>query len=145
MMASALTRSAILDLDYLLKQIIEDLQLTPTQYREAVEHYEAVGRYLDHPRSPLAHLRPQIFPQGSMALQTTVKPIGRQEYDLDLVSQTLPSGQHPMWLLRSPSPARHNASQQGSSVAPTAGRRRKHSETGGLLGRRHPGEGGLPT
>jgi SMODS domain-containing protein len=97
-MASALTRSVIPDLDYLLKQIIEDLQLTPTQYKEAVEHYEAVGRYLEHQGSPLAHLQPVIFPQGSMALQTTVKPIGRQEHDLDLVSQTLPSGRDPMWL-----------------------------------------------
>lgn len=97
-MASALTRSVVPDLDYLLKQVIEDLQLTPTQYKEAVEHYEAVGRYLEHPSSPLAHLHPWIFPQGSMALQTTVRPMGRLEHDLDLVSQTLPSGRNPMWL-----------------------------------------------
>jgi hypothetical protein len=98
MMASTLTQSAIPDLDYLLKQVIQDLQLTPTQYEEAVKHYEAVGRYLEHADSPLFHLRPAMFPQGSMALQTTVKPIGRQEHDLDIVSQTLPSGRDAMWL-----------------------------------------------
>ncbi len=97
-MASTLSRSAIGDLDYLLEQVIADLQLTPTQYKEAVQHYEAVGRYLEHPRSPLAHLRPRIYPQGSMALQTTIRPIGRQEHDLDLVSQSDPSGAHPLWL-----------------------------------------------
>ncbi len=98
MASSALSWSTVQEIDFLLEKVVEDLQLTPTQYKAAVDHYEAVGRYLEHPKSPLAQLRPAIYPQGSMALQTTIKPIGRQEHDLDLVQQTLPSGRDPMWL-----------------------------------------------
>lgn len=73
------------DLDYLLAQVAEDLQLTETHYRTAKSRYEAVGRWLGDPGSPFAKLQPKIYPQGSMALGTTVKPYGRLEYDLDLV------------------------------------------------------------
>jgi hypothetical protein len=97
-LATALSLTAIPDIDFLLRAIVADLQLTPTQYQRAVDRYEAVGRYLERPDSPLARLSPRVFPQGSMALQTSIKPIDRLEHDLDLVSQTLPSGHNPIWL-----------------------------------------------
>jgi hypothetical protein len=89
--ASALQTSALMDLDFLLTKITEDLQLTPTQYDNAVEKYGAVAKWVQAPNSALAYLAPDIYPQGSMALRTTLRPRGRVEYDLDLVCEMKPT------------------------------------------------------
>lgn len=60
-----------------------ELDLTPTQHARAVEHYEAVGSYLDE--GPLMVYSPLIFTQGSIAIGTATKPIGKEEYDIDLM------------------------------------------------------------
>jgi hypothetical protein len=86
-MATAVQTSAAADLDFLLEKIVEDLQLTPTQYQDAAEKYRAISNWLQAPESPLASMGPIIYPQGSMALQTTVRPRGREEYDLDAVCE----------------------------------------------------------
>ena len=86
-MATALQTSAAIDLDFLLEKIVEELQLTPTQYQDAVQKYRALGDWLQAPESPLAAMMPFIYAQGSMALQTTLKPRGRVEYDLDAVCE----------------------------------------------------------
>lgn len=80
------------DLDYLLGEVARALQLTPTQYELAVDHYTAVADWLAAPDSPLARFKPRIYPQGSMAIETTVRPRTRDEHDLDLVCQLLPTG-----------------------------------------------------
>lgn len=71
------------------------LELTPTQYREAETKYRAVGRWLADSDSLLAFWEPEIYPQGSMLLGTTVRPYGRNEYDLDLVCQIHYCAQQP--------------------------------------------------
>lgn len=80
------------DLDYLLAEVARALQLTPEQYALAVKHYIAVGEWLAAPDSPIARYRPWIYAQGSMALETTVRPRSHEEYDLDLVCQMLTTG-----------------------------------------------------
>ncbi|ATB49883.1 nucleotidyltransferase [Corallococcus macrosporus] len=91
MLSPPISRTPLLSanpsLDYLLAQVAEAVQLTTTQYTKATEHYEAVARWLEADDSLLAKLSPRIYPQGSMALETTVKPRGEVEYDLDLVCQ----------------------------------------------------------
>ncbi|MGO9454322.1 MAG: nucleotidyltransferase [Candidatus Binataceae bacterium] len=72
-------------LDELLDGICEVLQITATQYDDAVSKYEAVGTWLAAGGSPLEHIADDIFAQGSMALGTTVKPLGQEEFDLDLI------------------------------------------------------------
>jgi len=72
-------------LELFLDQIGVQLQLSDTQVKEAESHYDAVSKWLGAPGSPLARLDPNIYAQGSLRLKTTVKPIGRDEYDLDLV------------------------------------------------------------
>lgn len=88
-------------LNDLLVRIAVSLQLTPTQYLDAVRHYEAVAKWLSAPDSLLARFAPGIFPQGSLRIGTTVRPIGRDEYDLDLVCELLAMlGFHdPVWVL----------------------------------------------
>jgi len=61
------------------------LQLTKTQYKEAEAHYLSVAEWLRAPASPIATLNPDIYPQGSLRIGTTVRPWWREEYDLDLV------------------------------------------------------------
>src|ERR1044072_8753851 len=91
-MAAPYLASANADLDYLLTEVARALQLTAEQYALAVKHYRAVGIWLAAPDSPLFRFRPSIYPQGSMALETTVRPRFRDEYDLDLVCQLLTTG-----------------------------------------------------
>jgi hypothetical protein len=85
-------------LDELLDEICLTLQITPTQFELAEQHYRAVGEWLASAESALHTLKPDIYPQGSMALRTTVKPREREEYDLDLVLEVSPSGPNAMQL-----------------------------------------------
>lgn len=75
--------------DHVLDEIGRHLQITPSQFARAVQAYEAVGEWLRRKGSALAPYRPEIFPQGSMALRTTVKPLRGDEFDLDLVVQVI--------------------------------------------------------
>lgn len=69
-----------------LEQICQALELTPSQHEEAKRRYEAVGAWLGQSEDMLlAQLT--IYPHGSVALGTTVKPHGRLEHDVDLVSR----------------------------------------------------------
>lgn len=68
----------------ILEQICQELELTPTQFETAKSRYEAVGRHLSEADSPLLAVS-EIYPQGSISIGTTVKPLGREEFDIDLV------------------------------------------------------------
>lgn len=61
------------------------VDLSDAQRVLADERYEAVGDWLKNPRSPLARHYIRIFPQGSLRLGTAVRPIGQDEFDLDIV------------------------------------------------------------
>lgn len=74
------------ELDALLFEVCEELQLAPTRYTLAVERYGVVNRLLERPGSPFQFFYPRIFPQGSMALGTTSKPV-EGPHDLDFVLQ----------------------------------------------------------
>jgi Second Messenger Oligonucleotide or Dinucleotide Synthetase domain len=79
------TRQA--QLDDLLARVCFELQLSPTRYQEAVDRYQAVCRWLEAEGSPVSNYMPTIYPQGSMRIGTTVKPLGREEHDLDFVCE----------------------------------------------------------
>ena len=72
-------------LSRILSDLADELDVHPSKYREAKEHYEAVGAWLDADSSELACYQPAIYPQGSFALGTAVKPLGDEEYDVDAV------------------------------------------------------------
>jgi hypothetical protein len=74
-------------LDRHLARVCLVSELTPTQFRNAEEKYSAVGRWLADAGSLLAVFSPEVYPQGSMLLGTTVRPYRQSEYDLDLVCQ----------------------------------------------------------
>ena len=66
----------------MLDSVFDNLDLTKTQRERIETAYNAVGSYLascDHPLLEGA----QIYPQGSMRLRTTNKPLGQEEFDVD--------------------------------------------------------------
>ncbi|MBZ5539843.1 MAG: nucleotidyltransferase [Acidobacteriia bacterium] len=87
----------------LLRSICEELQVSPTAYDQAVNRYTAVCNWLEADGSAVAVFNPTIYPQGSMKIGTTVKPFGRDEYDLDLVCEfriSVDKLQSPLQLLK---------------------------------------------
>lgn len=86
------------DLDDVVAQVCLTLQISPTQFDLARSHYEAVGEWLRTNGSPLALYNSRIYPQGGMALRTTVRPREREEYDLDFVLEVRAALMNPMAL-----------------------------------------------
>ena len=74
-------------LDDLLTRICIKLELTDTQRNSAKDRYVAIGKWLGDPESILAKMNSIIYAQGSLRLDTTVKPIKYEEYDLDIVCE----------------------------------------------------------
>ena len=72
-------------LNRILRDLADEIDVPPSRYHEATERYEAVGAWLDADGSELARYQPSIYPQGSFALGTAVKPLGDEEYDVDTV------------------------------------------------------------
>lgn len=69
----------------LLEQLLADIDVADGKYREASERYNSVGEWLGAEGSVLAPFGVRIFPQGSFALGTAIKPIEGDDYDVDAV------------------------------------------------------------
>ena len=73
-------------LNQLLGKLGEELDIPDHVYEDAVLKYQRVGEWLDEEGSALRPYKPEIFPQGSMLLGTTVRPVDDEgEHDIDLV------------------------------------------------------------
>lgn len=74
--------------DYLLADVAIRIQLSPTNYQKAVERYEAINTYLDRPNSPLHTCIEIFYPQGSMAIGSTIaSSLTTDHFDLDTIAQ----------------------------------------------------------
>jgi hypothetical protein len=72
----------------LLDAICRDLEITQAQYEAAKANYEAVSAWLAaSDDSVLKYL--DLYAHGSTGLGTTVKPLGRDEFDVDLICLVL--------------------------------------------------------
>lgn len=93
--------SASNQLDDLLQRVGEKLQISKTQRKLAEERYLAVGKWLSNDEELSNGAGIEIYPQGSLSISTTVKPLSKQEYDLDLVCEINESwqGKNPLILL----------------------------------------------
>jgi len=75
----------------ILDEICQELEWTQTQFEKARTSYEAVADWLAGSSDPmLASLH--VYLHGSGALGTSIKPIGRDEFDVDLISFILGLG-----------------------------------------------------
>ncbi|WP_243297750.1 nucleotidyltransferase domain-containing protein [Bacillus litorisediminis] len=73
-------------LDDLLQRVGYKLQISKTQRELAEQRYKAVGTWLSNGEE-FKGKKVEIYPQGSLSISTTVKPLLKQEYDLDLVCE----------------------------------------------------------
>jgi hypothetical protein len=73
-------------LDLMLFDVCESLQLSPTQHQKAEDRYQAIANVISAANSPFFCWDSSLYPQGSMRLRTTVKPIDTP-HDLDLVCE----------------------------------------------------------
>ncbi|MDF1552463.1 MAG: nucleotidyltransferase [Deferrisomatales bacterium] len=80
----------------MLERICQELELTETQFTTAKARYETVGQWLADAENPLLRAS-EVYPQGSMALGTTVKPLDA-DHDVDLVC-------HVPWLSHQAAPS----------------------------------------
>jgi hypothetical protein len=73
-------------LDLMLFDVCDNLQLSPTQHQKAEDRYHAIAKVISAANSPFSCWDSNLYPQGSMRLRTTVKPIDTP-HDLDLVCE----------------------------------------------------------
>lgn len=74
----------------LLARMCAELDITESRFQQAKERYEGVARWLADGEHFLLHDL-SIYLQGSTALGTSVRPIGKNEHDVDLVA-FMPAG-----------------------------------------------------
>lgn len=73
-----------------MQNLAESLDIPPNKYKEAVERYGAVGKWLEEGEYDGCTDTPTVGPQGSFRLGTVVRPLrdGKEaDYDIDLVCQ----------------------------------------------------------
>ena len=73
-----------------LENVAADLDIPPGKYQDAVDRYQAVGRWLEGGWYPNCTDVPSIHPQGSFRLGTVVRPLRdgiEADYDIDLVCE----------------------------------------------------------
>ena len=85
----------------LLADVAIRIQLSPSNYRLAVERLETLADWLDREGSDLAGRVQLAYPQGSMAINATIAScLRRDEFDIDVVVQLdLPPGTTPQQAL----------------------------------------------
>jgi hypothetical protein len=91
MLAPSVSPRSTTYLDALLEEVCIALQLTDGQFDLAERRYHVIGDWLAADGSVLASFSPRVYPQGSIALQTTVRPRRdhdeNAEFDIDLVCE----------------------------------------------------------
>ncbi|MCK9220678.1 MAG: nucleotidyltransferase [Bacteroidales bacterium] len=72
-------------IDDLLDKMAEEIQLDSTRYERMKTSYEAVKNWIEGDELFFHPYRYDVYPHGSVRILTTVKPIGKDEFDLDIV------------------------------------------------------------
>jgi hypothetical protein len=88
-------------LDLAFERLCVQVQMTPAQFDDAQARYGAVAEWLGAPASVIGLFNPTIYPQGSLRIGTTVRPLLNVEFDLDLVVElALPGRPDPVALYK---------------------------------------------
>jgi len=76
-----------INFDEFVRELLHRIDISPTQFKTAESHYEAVANYLEK-----GGVADDIYVQGSFAYGTVIRPFRKgkdADYDIDLVSQVL--------------------------------------------------------
>ena len=68
----------------IVEELTKNLDISDSMFKDAESKYLAVAKYLGESTNLLLQ-DAIIYPQGSINLRTVVKPIGKEEFDIDLV------------------------------------------------------------
>jgi len=83
-----LTREQTRKFNAIIDEMGASLDISETEFDNAVKSYEAVGKQLSKSGSLLQPYDPEILPQGSFMIGTMIKPINKNDdLDIDLVCQ----------------------------------------------------------
>ncbi len=75
-------------LDVMLADIAVRIQLSPTDYQRAVDHYNTIHNWIEREDSPLFGLVEEFYGQGGFAIGATVARHGTDdEFDIDVMAQ----------------------------------------------------------
>lgn len=75
-------------LDVMLADIAVRIQLSPSEYQLAVQHYNAIAAWIDNKESPLYALVGEFYPQGGFSIGATVaRHSTDDEFDIDAMAQ----------------------------------------------------------
>ena len=74
--------------DVLLADVAIRIQLSPTDYQLAIDHYRAINEWLDRQDSPIAGAVHDFYPQGGFAIGATVaRHSTDDEFDIDVMAE----------------------------------------------------------
>ena len=71
-------------IDDLLDKMAESIQLDDTRYDRMKTSYESVKKWIDNDELFFKPFNYTVYPHGSVRILTTVKPINKDEFDLDI-------------------------------------------------------------
>lgn len=71
-------------IDDLLDKMAQGIQLDKSRYERMKMHYEAVKDWIESDPTFFKPYKYDVYPHGSVRILTTVKPIGKDEFDLDI-------------------------------------------------------------
>ncbi|MFC5464030.1 nucleotidyltransferase [Lederbergia graminis] len=74
-------------MEELLQRICSEIQISTNQHEQAETSYKAVAKWLSDDVERFQDVEIDIYSQGSLRIGTTVQPIRKQEFDLDLVCE----------------------------------------------------------
>jgi hypothetical protein len=75
-------------LDVMLADIAVRIQLSPTDYQTAIDHYHAIHEWLEREESPLYGLVQEFYAQGGFSIGATVaRHATDDEFDIDVMAQ----------------------------------------------------------
>jgi hypothetical protein len=81
-------------IDDLLDKMAAALQLDKSRYERMKQHYEAVKKWIEEDEKFFKPYKYDVYPHGSVRILTTVKPFGKDEFDLDIAIHLKSSMSH---------------------------------------------------
>jgi hypothetical protein len=74
--------------DVMLADIAIRIQLSPTDYQIAIDHYHAIHEWIEREGSPLYGLVQEFYTQGGFSIGATVaRHATDDEFDIDVMAQ----------------------------------------------------------
>lgn len=81
-------------IDDLLDRMAEEVQLDQTRYERMISSYESIKNWIESDEQFFKPYKYDVYPHGSVRILTTVKPVGKDEFDLDIAVHLKAETQH---------------------------------------------------